>query len=103
MVCFHSKDRKLLFLGLLHVYFVQLGQNISNKFNFWGEIFESHFSKFLSSLGCILKSFVVSKPYIKIFVDSGSEFFSFLCSRAIEMKFCVQSGMSRMRCRIHSN
>ena len=43
---FMVKKQKSAFLGLVQIYFVQVGQNISNKFSFGVKLFRTHFSKF---------------------------------------------------------
>ena len=60
---FAWQRQKTAFLGLLQVYFAQLGQNISNKFNFGVKFFMTHFSKFLFSPGRISEMFVHTKSY----------------------------------------
>ena len=81
MVCFHvkimacSKDRKLPSYGLLkYIYFVQLGENISNKFNFGVKFFRTHFSKIFSSLSCIFEMFCpLQIPFLNSRVCLGTD------------------------------
>ena len=57
----------------------------------------SHFSKFLSSLGRVLQIFCPLKAPFLVSVRSWSQFFffSFVCSRAIKMRFHVLLGLEK--------
>ena len=75
---FHGKRQKIAFLGLVQIYFVQVGQNILNKFNFG-----------VKFLGPIFQSFFRSRSYFWNFLSTQDPICKFLLILDLNFFICL--------------
>ena len=64
-------------------------------------LFRSHFSKFLSAVGCILQVFCPFKVPFSSFCPFFVTVLSYVCSKAIKTRPLVRSRSPKMRCKVH--